>query len=376
MLYNNISPRMLVQKNKNVPERTNFTLSNFVCVFTLPCLIILALFPGCSGNKQTFPVPPKKISDTFFRMSTVTSTILYTHEEPSEIFSDSSVSSLWSSIDSLLLSWENRFSSEIEGSEIVTLNNRTSKTQPISKELSEMLKYVQKTDEIISGLFDPTLLSIKQFWNPQCDSCRTPILQSSESKVKIDSLLQYTGLNSFTITDSTITFHKRDTKIDIGGVAKGAALMEVEKILSKRGYKNYVLSSGGDITVRGTKLGGQQFVMGVQAPRSPGELVAKLPMSDGTIVTSGDYERFRLDSNGVRIHHLFNAKTGFPADYNMSLTVVAKNPLTADILSTALFALPPKEAIAIAEEIDGVEIFVIDKDEKNYYSSGFPLLYN
>ena len=60
--------------------------------------------------------------------------------------------------------------------------------------------------------------------------------------------------------------------------------------------------------------------------RLPGEMDG---MRDGTLSTSGDYERFFL-KDGVRYHHLIDPDRGEPARLCRSVTIVADRATTAD----------------------------------------------
>ena len=70
-----------------------------------------------------------------------------------------------------------------------------------------------------------------------------------------------------------------------------------------------------------------------------------LPMA---ISTSGDSERF-VEVEGKRINHIFDPRTGHCAQYYRSVTVIASDPVRADIWSTTLFAMSPDRARVWAE---------------------------
>ena len=82
------------------------------------------------------------------------------------------------------------------------------------------------------------------------------------------------------------------------------------------------------------------FLIGIQDPNEPRGTVGKeLEIADGCVVTSGDYERY-FEQDGVRYHHIFDPRTGRPAESGVrSATVVGSDATAADALSTVFFIL-------------------------------------
>jgi thiamine biosynthesis lipoprotein len=87
----------------------------------------------------------------------------------------------------------------------------------------------------------------------------------------------------------------------------------------------------------------------VRDPRDNGSLAFIESRSPLAISTSGDYERF-ITVDGVRYGHIMNPRSGRPVDYYSSVTIIASEPVAADALSTAVFAMPPDIAFSWVEE--------------------------
>lgn len=109
--------------------------------------------------------------------------------------------------------------------------------------------------------------------------------------------------------------------------------------------------------------------IGIQHPRDPEKIMARISLSDTAIATSGDYEKFFIHQ-GKRYHHILNPKNGFPAEGCQSVTVLHKEGITADALATAIFVLGLEKGYALCQKLEGVECLIVDKEGKVTLSPG------
>ncbi len=72
--------------------------------------------------------------------------------------------------------------------------------------------------------------------------------------------------------------------------------------------------------------------VGIRSPSDPARMWAVLSVTDCAVATSGAYERGR---------HIVDGRSGLPATGLTSVTVIADDLTTADVLATAVFALGP-----------------------------------
>ena len=97
------------------------------------------------------------------------------------------------------------------------------------------------------------------------------------------------------------------------------------------------------------------------------DLIGVLTLTDLSVSTSGDYERFFM-KDGVRYHHILDARTGYPADSGlMSVSVIHENGALCDALSTAGFILGLEDGMALMDIYDAMAIF-IDTERNVYYN--------
>jgi len=325
----------------------------------------LILLNGCSEIK-----PYKK---QFFRIATVTDAIIYVKSTPlSQKKIELKVESTFKQIDSLMFDWENRFSQN-EGSEIYAINHRTSDTVQVSPELYNIIDTALAFGDSTDGYFDITMEPLKRFWKPECVDCSEPTAEQPQTQAILAEILPHINYKLIKLIPETnkVIFLDSETKIDVGGIAKGFVLHRIQTLLNQQKYSDYLVSIGGDIIFKGTKPNGKSFVVGVQAPRSNDTLLCSFPVDSRSVITSGDYERFRITPKGKRIHHLFNPKTGYSATANSSVTILMDDPLQGILWCKALFPRFAADAIKYAEQ-KGFEALVVDSVGNEYRTPGFP----
>lgn len=309
-------------------------------------------------------------------MSTVTNCVLFkSSNNRSSLYSDSALKSLWSETDSILLNWNNRFTTDSIHSEIYAINNRKQQTVPISEDLFHMLNTIKSFDQEHPNLFDPTIGPLKKFWNPTCKECSTPLLSSSQTEQQLKEILPLVDFSSVHINrvgeQHTIFFENPATQLEVGGVSKGFILNRLKDFYIQKGYTNFVISMGGDVFSVGGKPSGKPFTLGIQHPDNLSLLATTFQFKEGAVVTSGNYERYRIDGNGERIHHIYSPVSGYPSKNNKSVTIATKDPTLADIYSTALFSLPADSILTIVNNNKSLECYIIDAENEIYYSKGF-----
>lgn len=109
---------------------------------------------------------------------------------------------------------------------------------------------------------------------------------------------------------------------------------------------------------------------GVESPdKGAEEYLHTLYVEKGSVVTSGDYQRYYM-VDGVRYHHIIDPDTKYPAAYWRSVTIVCEDSGLADALSTALFTLNQSDGQALLDRYHA-EAMWVDADGNQIYSPGF-----
>jgi FAD:protein FMN transferase len=166
----------------------------------------------------------------------------------------------------------------------------------------------------------------------------------------------------------TIRFLKPGMRIDLGGIAKGWAVDRGIEILREAGIKHAMISAGGDTGLLGDRRG-KPWVVGIRDPRQQGAVVARIPLQDAAISTSGDYERY-FEEDGQRYHHILVPGTGKSPDAVRSVTVIGANATRTDGLTKTVFILGVERGMEFIRRQGDVEAVIVDRDGQIFYSAG------
>ena len=205
------------------------------------------------------------------------------------------------------------------------------------------------------GAFDITVAPLSFLWNFGSPDAKIP---DENAIVQAKTFVSYNNIKINT-ENNTVTKTATETKIDLGGAAKGYAADRASSILKSYNITGAIIDLGGNISCIGTnpKSRDKEWRIGIQVPFSPtGDYGKIINLKEGSVVTSGTYQRnFSVD--GKLYHHILDPETGYPAerDYN-SVTIVSENSLLADCLSTACFVLGKEKGSTLVQKY-GAEIY-------------------
>lgn len=258
---------------------------------------------------------------------------------------------------------DNLMSPYIRSSELSKLNLQAHQQATIvSKELFGLLERSIYFSELTYGAFDITYASIGYLYDYR---------QSKKpDDTNIEQALGAINYRNIILDPAThsVKFKHKATKIDLGGIAKGYAVDNAIQLIKKCGIKNALVSAGGDSRILGDK-NGTPWVMGIQHPRNKDQVVVSLPLSNTAISTSGDYERFFIQS-GKRYHHIIQPTNGRPVEHTWSASILADDALVSDALSTSAFVMGTQKALQLVNSLGNTEAIIIDSNGKMHYSSG------
>lgn len=217
------------------------------------------------------------------------------------------------------------------------------------EETLALLGYADTLFQLSGGLFDVTSGVLRKAWN-----FKEAVVPTSGQLLP---LLERIGWDRVERRGNAIRLPEAGMEIDVGGFGKEYATDQAAAVLTAQGMQHGYVNLAGDMRIIGPKPDGQPWVIGIQHPRQPGDLIASIPVETGALATSGDYERF-FESGGRRYCHVMEPRTGQPVSYWRSVSVLAPMAIVAGSCTT-IAMLKQGDGIAFLEEA-GMDYLAMD----------------
>jgi len=248
-------------------------------------------------------------------------------------------------------------------SEVSMVNARAAQGPvKISAELFDLLNTALDYSRVTDGAFDITYASVGYLYN-----FRKHIHPNEK---EIEAALPGVNYRHVVLDpkEHTVRFTQPGVRIDLGGIGKGHSVDRGIALLQGRGIAHALVTAGGDSRIIGDRFG-KPWVVGIRHPDRKDEVIARIPLEDAAISTSGDYERY-FDEDGVRYHHIIDPGTGHSASKVRSATIIGPTATRTDGLSKTAFVLGPERALEIYNRLDDIDAILVTPDGRVLYSKG------
>ena len=266
---------------------------------------------------------------------------------------------------------------------VKTINENAGKAPvQVDDRILSMLELARQMYDLTGGKINIAMGSVLGIWHDYREAAEKDASEADNTlptQEELEAAAQHCDINDLVIDEEAKTVYLSDPEmsLDVGSVGKGYAVEQAAQAAEARGLTSALISVGGNLRAIGTKPDGSQWVGGVENPWNSSEVytngsstVAAVRMSDLSLVTSGDYQRYYV-VDGVRYHHLIDPATLWPAAYFDGVSVLAPDSGVADCLTTGLFCLPLEEGKQLVESLDGVEALWCTTDGEVVTSSGW-----
>jgi thiamine biosynthesis lipoprotein len=350
---------------KRIKIRCKIVNAVFISV-ALSCMAALGCEQSEPSSVANEPVlggpssPAQLVSASRISMGSTLTLTVWTADGPTAKIAFEEVFAEFLRLEKLISTW-------IPESDVSRANREAGvQPVPVSAEFREVLKIGRQMSEWTDGTFDVTFGALSGLWKFDHDQDNV-IPDMREVRRRLPLIDQ----RAIHIDDAagTVFLPRKGMSIHLGGIGKGYAIDRGARILRQRGFRDFMIQSGGDIYVAGTK-DGRPWRLGIQDPRGPAHRTfAELDLTDGTFSTSGDYERYFI-KHGRRYHHILDPRTGEPARGARSVTIVSNLAVLADGLSTGVFIMGPRAGMALIERLPDVEGVIVSDSNEVLISSG------
>jgi thiamine biosynthesis lipoprotein len=279
-------------------------------------------------------------------------------------------------IEQLLNKFDLSLSAYIEQS-LISRINRNEPHVKLDKYFRKVYHKAEEVYHISGGAFDITVGPLVRAWG------FGPGAKITADSSKIDSILQYIGMDKISLEGNTIVKQNPNIKLDVNAIAQGYSVDIVAEFMDRKGIVNYMVEIGGEVKTKGLNDKGKVWKIGIDKPIEnnlvPGQnLQAVISLNNGAIATSGNYRKF-YEKDGLKFTHSINPKTGYPVISKLlSATVMTSDCMTADAYATAFMIMGFEKSIILLSNQDTLNAYLIYSDEngdfKTYITPGMKKL--
>ncbi|MCS6850421.1 MAG: FAD:protein FMN transferase [Gemmataceae bacterium] len=249
-----------------------------------------------------------------------------------------------------------------EASEISRIN-RLAASRPVVVEerLFGLLERCAALTRATAGAFDITAHALVVAWGFHRRQGRVP------TDAERREALARVGMGHVVLEPErrTIAIRRPGVAINLGSIGKGYALDRMAEVLRREGNLSLALLHGGQSSVYAmgsSPASSRGWAVGVQHPWEAGRRLAVVWLRDQGLGTSAATFQ-HLEHQGMKLGHVLDPRTGWPAGGLASASVVAPTAAEADALATAFFILGVEGARAYCAEHPGIGAILLPEGE-------------
>ena len=331
------------------------------------CVLLPVLFSGCDRPDAVELIRGNTMGTTY--------QVSYVSKESASV----NRPDLVKAIDGLLAEINQSLSTYIENSTISKINASADlqQWQPIDQHFDAVLQRSREIYRDTNRAFNPAVGPLVNAWGFGPDQPDT-----LPDATTVDALLKVVDFDSFEYRPSppALRKHVASARLDFNAIAKGYGVDAVGVLLEQRGVTSYVVEIGGEVRARGHHPERPSWRVGVEKPTddvlADKQIKVVIELKDAALATSGTYRNYDI-SDGKKISHIIDPKTGYPAQNSLlSVSVIAPDAMTADAYATALIVMGLDEGLRFIDARKGLAAYFVATDDSGKLverrSSAFP----
>ena len=251
---------------------------------------------------------------------------------------------------------ERIFSLHRPTSELTILNSQGHISQP-SMDLVDVLKTAIRFGHDTGGAFD---ITVQPLWKVFAKHFSTGSPQSAgPSKQELVEALRAVDYRAVEVSTREIQLGLPGMSVTLNGIAQGYITDKVTELLKARGISQ-VLVELGETRALGEHPEGRPWRIGLADPKDRSQITETVELTNRALATSaGSGTTFSSDG---QFHHLFDPRTGRPANHNLSVSVITNSAAVADAMSTALFVAAPEKAQPIVKAVEDLTAIITSRE--------------
>ena len=230
----------------------------------------------------------------------------------------------------------------------------------VSAEMIGLIQRAQRISALTQGAFDLSYGSIdKRFWNfdqtmktlPDAAVARKAVRLINFRNIEVDPL------------NRTVFLKEKGMRIGFGGIGKGYAADRAKEVLIKEGVTSGIVNASGDLTAWGKQENGEPWTIGIADPNAANHLFSYINITDMSVATSGNYEKF-VEINGKRYSHTIDPRTGMPVSGIKSVTIISPFAELSDALATPVMIMGAEIGLDMLNQMKQVAALIIDDSNR------------
>jgi thiamine biosynthesis lipoprotein len=225
--------------------------------------------------------------------------------------------------------------STYQSQSIISKINRNEEVS-VDRHFRTCFKQAKKIWKQSKGFLDPTVLPLTYLYG-----IRKPDL-GAVTPEKLDSLMQFVGFEKIRLRGKRIQKSDPRVQLDFNAFAQGYSVDQIAEYLHNQEIHDFLVEIGGEVRASGRDVGGAKWIVGIEKPVVSDELqlpiLHRVVLDNKAIATSGNYRKYVEQEK--KYGHQINPHTGqCEISKIVSVTVIARDALTADAYATVFFVM-------------------------------------
>lgn len=249
-------------------------------------------------------------------------------------------------INTVFEDFNNSLSTYIPNS-IVSKVNENDTSVVVNSYFVEAFEKAKRIFKETDGFFDPTIGKLINAYGFGSGKEKKDLTQE-----EIDSLKQLMGFEKIVLVENKV-IKPNEIEFNMNAFAKGLGVDVVGRLLESKNIQDYLVEIGGEIRARGKSPRNSLWKVAIDDPNTDGSRSQSrtIEINNQSMATSGNYRKFKLNSNREKVVHTVNPKTGLAQENNLlSASVLIEGDCAdVDAYATAFMAMGLEKTKAFLE---------------------------